>query len=84
MPLPWPIRLTRRLRGFSGAHRQAVPQARTPLAAVLLGSLLAAPQFFFNRAYYLRHRENEAAITPQLILSEDELPNNWEAFSFAR
>jgi len=49
-----------------------------PLAAILLGALAAMPQCFFNRAYYLRHRENEAAISPQLILSEEDLPTTWQ------
>ena len=45
---------------------------------MLLGALAAMPQCFFNRAYYLRHRENEAAISPQLILSEEDLPTTWQ------
>ena len=45
---------------------------------VLLGFMIALPQFYFNRAFYLQHREQEAALTPQLILTEDDLPSNWE------
>ena len=44
---------------------------------VLFGFIAALPQFYFNRACYLRHRENEAAVTPQLILKEEDLPANW-------
>lgn len=45
---------------------------------VLFGFMVALPQFFFNRACYLQHREQQAAISPQLILAEDDLPPNWE------
>lgn len=47
---------------------------------VLFGVMAALPQFFFNRAFYLRHREQEATLTPQIILQEDELPDDdWES-----
>lgn len=45
---------------------------------VLFGFMVALPQFYFNRAYYLRHREQQAAVAPQIILNEDDLPTNWE------
>lgn len=45
---------------------------------VMFGFMIALPQFFFNRAFYLQHREQEAAIAPQLILGEDDLPTNWQ------
>lgn len=45
---------------------------------VLLGFMIALPQFFFNRAYYLEHREQEAALAPQLILTEEDLPQQWQ------
>ncbi|MCB1061424.1 MAG: hypothetical protein KDN20_00725 [Verrucomicrobiae bacterium] len=48
------------------------------MTGVIFGFMAALPQFFFNRAYYLRHREQEAALTPQLILREEDLPTNWE------
>jgi hypothetical protein len=45
---------------------------------VLLGFMIALPQFFFNRAFFLQHREQEAALTPQLIITEDDLPTHWQ------
>jgi len=48
------------------------------MTGVIFGFTAALPQFFFNRACYLRHREQEAALTPQLIISEEDLPGNWE------
>ena len=38
---------------------------------VLLGVLLVFPQFFYNRACYLRYRETKGEETPQMILDED-------------
>ncbi len=48
------------------------------MTGVIFGFMAALPQFFFNRAHYLRHREQEAALVPQLILNEEDLPTNWE------
>ncbi|MCB1229714.1 MAG: hypothetical protein KDN19_05585 [Verrucomicrobiae bacterium] len=48
------------------------------MTGVLFGFVAALPQFFFNRAFYLRHREQEAVLTPQIILKEEDLPTNWE------
>ncbi len=48
------------------------------MTGVIFGFTAALPQFFFNRACYLRHREQEAALTPQLIINEEDLPSNWE------
>jgi len=45
---------------------------------VLFGIMVALPQFFFNRAHYLRYREQQAAVAPQIILNEEDLPSNWE------
>lgn len=45
---------------------------------VLLGFMIALPQFYFNRAFFLQHREQEAALAPQLILSEADLPPHWQ------
>ena len=51
---------------------------------VLFGFLVALPQFFFNRAFYLRHREQQAAIAPQIIFNEEDLPENWEGASASK
>lgn len=47
------------------------------MTGVLFGFVAALPQFFFNRAHYLAHREQEANLTPQIILDEEELPEEW-------
>lgn len=47
---------------------------------VMLGFMISLPQFYFNRAHYLRHREREAALVPQIILREDELPSGLPDF----
>jgi hypothetical protein len=51
---------------------------------VLFGFMAALPQFFHNRAFYLRHREQQAAVAPQIILHEEDLPSNWEGSSPSR
>jgi hypothetical protein len=38
---------------------------------VLLGFMMALPQFFYNRACYLRHREAIGQAAPQIILDEE-------------
>lgn len=38
---------------------------------VLFGFLMALPQFFYNRACYLRYRENLGQASPQIILDEE-------------
>lgn len=48
------------------------------MTGVMFGFMAALPQFFFNRAHYLRHREQEASLTPQIILQEEDLPSDWE------
>jgi len=45
---------------------------------VMLGFMISLPQFYFNRACYLGHREREAALTPQIILREDDLPAGFQ------
>ncbi len=46
---------------------------------VLFGVLLAFPQFFFNRACYLRFREKRGEEVAQLILDVDDVPAEYES-----
>lgn len=41
---------------------------------VLFGFMLALPQFYFNRAYYLKHRESLGQKSDQIILDQEDLP----------
>ena len=43
---------------------------------VLLGILLVLPQFYFNRAYFLRYREKCGREAPQMILDDENLPED--------
>lgn len=45
---------------------------------VLLGVLLVFPQFFYNRAFYLRHREQVGQSAPQMILDEETGSEIWD------
>ncbi|HRQ89265.1 MAG TPA: hypothetical protein PLA50_10735, partial [Bacteroidia bacterium] len=38
---------------------------------VLMGFMMALPQFFYNRAYYLKYRETLGSASPQIILDEE-------------
>ena len=38
---------------------------------VLFGFMMALPQFFYNRAYFLRYREDLGQAAPQIILDEE-------------
>ncbi|NNE93043.1 MAG: hypothetical protein HKN23_15465 [Verrucomicrobiales bacterium] len=49
------------------------------LTGVLFGVMVALPQFFYNRAFYLTHRETLASTAPQLILEEEDMDAaTWE------
>ncbi|MDF1810967.1 MAG: hypothetical protein P1V20_02095 [Verrucomicrobiales bacterium] len=43
---------------------------------VLFGVLLVFPQFYFNRAWFLKHREKIGQEAPQIILDEDLVPED--------
>ncbi len=44
---------------------------------VLIGFMFVFPQVFYNRAFYLMHREEVSNTAPQIILGEDDLPDDW-------
>jgi len=44
---------------------------------VLLGFLIALPQFFYNRAFFLGYREAIGQEAPQIILDDDLLPDDY-------
>jgi len=46
---------------------------------VLFGFLIAFPQFYFNRAFFLKHRELKGNAAPQIILDEEFVPKGFEA-----
>lgn len=41
---------------------------------ILFGLMLGLPQFFYNRAYYLKYQEEKAESVSQLILNETDVP----------
>ena len=45
---------------------------------VLFGFLLAFPQFYFNRACFLRYREKAGQESPQIILDEESIPEDYQ------
>lgn len=60
----------------------SVSMTRNPfderMTGILFGFVASLPQFFFNRACYLSHREQQANLTPQIILDEEEFPEEWD------
>jgi len=49
------------------------------LTGVLFGFALAFPQFFYNRAYYLKYREQVGQESVQIIIDDSLIPDNEDA-----